>query len=217
MNAPTQNKSLIDPQKESVEGLIGVIFSKSRSSNYEVTLAIAKTAKLYGEASIGKTTLHYAIFGRDKMEASKAVAVISAVRDWKNTKLFARGRILERHYNVDAVLKCYLNSLELENHEAHCHFIYDDMADAITFPMHVHGRHLVPCRMIQGFVRDVVRDPVAGPKDSIQAAAVRRGSFWCPHFDPTKFRELAPEERHASEAKKNLLTLSLGKLLGFKK
>lgn len=213
MNAPAQNKSLIDPQKESVEGLIGVIFSKSRSSNYETTVAIAKSAKLYGEASIGKTILHYAVFGRDKSEASKAVAVIGAVREWKNTKLFARGRILERHYNVDAVLKCYLNSLELENREAHCHFIYDDMADVITFPMRVHGRYLVPCRMIQGFVRDVVRDPVAGPEDSIQAAAVRRGSFWCPHFDPKKF-QLLSEER---EAKSDLKSLSLGKLLGFKK
>lgn len=213
MKALTQNKSLIDPQKESVEGLIGVIFSNSRSSNYEVTVAIAKTAKLYGETTVGKTILHYAVFGRDKSETSKAVAVIGAVKDWKNTKLFARGRLLERHYNVDAVLKCYLNSLEIENYEAHCHFIYDDMADAITFPMQVHGRHRVPCRMIQGFVREVVRNPVAGPEDSIQAAAVRRGSFWCPHFDPKKFQSLTQE----NEVRSNLKSLSIGKLLGLKK
>lgn len=213
MKALTQTKSLIDPQKESVEGLIGVIFSKSRSSNYEVTVAIAKTAKLYGETTIGKAILHYAVFGRDKSEASKAVAVISAVKDWKNTKLFARGRLLERHYNVDAVLKCYLNSLEIENHEAHCHFIYDDMADAITFPMQVHGRYRVPCRMIQGFVREVVRNPVAGPEDSIQAASVRRGSFWCPHFEPKKFQPLTPE----NEVRSDLKSLSIGKLLGLKK
>lgn len=214
MNAPTQNKSLIDPQKESLEALIGVVFSKSNSSNYEVTVAIAKTAKLYGETMIGKKIFHYAVFGLDKSETSKAVAVIGAVKDWKNTKLFARGRILERHYNVDVTLKCYLNSLELENHEAHCHFIYDDMADAITFPMNVHGRYLVPCRMIQGFVREVVRNPVAGPEDSIKAAAVRRGSFWCPHFDPKKFQSLGPDEK---ESRSNLKALSIGKLLGLKK
>lgn len=213
MKALTQNKSLIDPQKESVEGLIGVIFSKSRSSKYEIAVAIAKTAKLYGEMKIGKTILHYAVFGKNKAEASKAVAVVGDVKDWKNTKLFARGRLLERHYNVDAVLKCYLNSLEIENCEAHCHFIYDDMADAITIPMQVHGRYRVPCRMIQGFVREVVRNPVAGPEDSIQSAAVRRGSFWCPHFDPRKFQAITQENEMTS----NLKMLSIEKLLGLKK
>ena len=190
---PAKLQSLIEVERSSADNLIGVVFCKSRSSKYAMALKLAKGAKLYTEMDVEGVLFHVAVFGLNKSEASRAVAVVAAVKDWRHTKIFARGRLLERHYNVDQTLRCYLNSLEAEEKDAHCNFIYRDLA------LYHFGKeadsYLVPCRMLQGFVQDVIRDPVASGQHMIKAAAVRRGCFWCPNFDKTKFKKLKPENR----------------------
>lgn len=187
MNAPARITSLIDSQNASSKNLIGVAFPKSTSRSYLVTVDLAKNAAAYGEITIGDKLFHCAVFGMDKTQASYAVMVLEAVKNWKHTRIFARGRILERHYNVVEVLKCYLNSLESSDHKAHCHFIYRDVA---FFRLGSEAeKHRIPCRMLQGFTRELVHDRVVGPIKAVQALAVRHGSFWCPHFEPS---EIAP-------------------------
>lgn len=138
---------------------------------------------------IGDKLFHCAVFGMDKAQASCAVMVIEAVKNWKHTRIFARGRVLERHYNVVEVLRCYLNSLEVADQKAHCHFLYRDLS---FFQFGIEAdRHLVPCRMLQGFTQEVARDRMTNSKDSIQALAVRRGSFWCSKFDPSVFKQIS--------------------------
>lgn len=188
MKAPARITSLLDSQKVSVQNLIGVAFPKSSSRSYAVTVAHAKNATAYGEIIIGDKLFHCAVFGLDKAQASYATMVLEAVKDWKHTRIFARGRVLEQHYNVVEVLRCYLNSLEVVDQNAHCHFVYRDLA-FFRFGKEV-DRHQIPCRMLQGFTQEVVRDRVASPKDSIQALAVRRGSFWCPKFKPEEFHSI---------------------------
>lgn len=187
--SPAKLQNLVEVERSSGENLIGIVFCKSRSSKYAMTLKLAKAANLYSEMDIEGRLFHVAIFGLDKSEASKAVAVIEATKDWKHTKIFTRGRILTNHYNVDQTLRCYLDSLESEVKETHCHFIYRDLA-FFSFGKDVDS-YRVPCRMLQGFVQEVIRDQVAPPQEMINAAAVRRGCFWCPNFDPTDFRKNA--------------------------
>lgn len=193
MNALTRITSLIDSQKASAQNLIGVAFPKSTSRSYLVTVALAKNAGAYGEIIVGDKLFHCAVFGLDKAQASYATMVLDAVKDWKHTKIFARGRVLERHYNVVEVLKCYLNSLKTTDRKTHCHFVYRDLV-FFQFGKEV-DRHLIPCRMLQGFTREIVRDRVASPKDSMNALAVQQGSFWCPHFDPAAFHSIQGENR----------------------
>jgi|GEM_PF-4261322 len=203
MNAPARITSLIDSQEASTQNLIGVAFPKSSSRSYAVTVAHAKNATAYGEVTIGDKLFHCAVFGLDKTQASYATMVLETVKNWKHTRIFARGRVLERHYNVVEVLKCYLNSLELADQKAHCHFVYRDLS-SVRLGKEA-NRHLIPCRMLQGFTQEVVRDRVADSKNSIQALAVRLGSFWCPHFDPSYFEHL-DSESFEREAKSKLLS-----------
>lgn len=197
MNTLMRIASLTDSQKASSQNLIGVAFPKSSSRSYATTVALAKNANGYGEINVGDKLFHCAVFGFDKAQASYAVMVLEAAKNWKHTRIFARGRILERHYNVVEVLKCYLNSLEVSDRKAHCHFVYRDLA-FLNFGKEA-DRHLIPCRVLQGFTREVVQDRVGDTSDAILSLAVRRGSFWCPHFDPSAFGKI--EEAKVSEAK----------------
>lgn len=206
MSIPARITSLIDSQKASSQNLIGVAFPKSTSRSYQTTVALAKNAAAYGEITIGDKLFHCAVFGLDKGQASYATMVLDAVKSWKHTKIFARGRILERHYNVVEVLKCYLNSLESADRKAHCHFVYRDLA-FYRFDKEV-DRHLIPCRMLQGFTQELVRDRVASAKDSINALAVRRGSFWCPHFDPSNFGRLDSQSSEMKSANPQPLAIT---------
>jgi hypothetical protein len=186
MKTPARNTNLVNPEADSSQNLIGVIFANSKSPSYAVTVELARSAKAYEESTIGGRLYHRVVFGLDKSEASRAVAVIDAVQAWKGTRLFARGRLLERHYNVVDTLRCYLNSLEVKDAKSHCHFVYRDLVSMFAKS----ETYLIPCRMLKGFTREPVRSQASDPKDAIQAAAVRRGSFWCPHFDPSKFTKI---------------------------
>jgi hypothetical protein len=156
VNVPARVTSLEKSEAASAEHLITVAFPKSRSKSYSMTVELAKNAIAYGEITIEDQLFHCSVFGKDKSQTSNAIMVIEAIKNWKHTKIFARGRILERHTNIVETLKCYL----------------------------------IPCRMLEGFTQDVVRNRVAGPRDSINALAVRRGSFWCPNFDASKFERI---------------------------
>lgn len=188
MNSPIRLTSLAEQQTASSGNLIGIAFPKSTSKAYGETVAIAQKATSYGEILLGEKRFHAAVFGLDKAQASYAVMVAEAAKNWKGTKLFAQGRLLERNYNVVEVLKCYLNSLESTDTKAHCNFVYRDLA-FYQIGKDVE-KYLVPCRMLQGFTQELVRDELAAPKDMVHAGAVRRGSFWCPHFEPSIFGKI---------------------------
>lgn len=191
MNLPARLASIAESEKASEGNLIGVAFPKSSSRSYQMIVDLARKASFYGEVEIGDKTFHCAVFGKDKSQASNAVIVIDSVKDWKHTRIFVRGRILERHYNVVDTLKCFLDSLDSLDTKAYCHFVYRDIADEFTINhVTLNGAYLVPCRRLQGFVREIVRYPVGGPEADVQAAAIRRGCFWCPHFNPKEFRQI---------------------------
>lgn len=206
MNSPLRLTSLAEQQTASSGNLIGIAFPKSASKAYGETVAIAHKAASYGEILLGEKLFHAAVFGLDKAQASYAVMVAEAVKNWKGTKLFAQGRLLERNYNVVEVLRCYLNSLESSDTKAHCNFIYRDLA-FYQIGKDVE-KYLVPCRMLQGFTQELVRDELATPKDMAHAAAVRRGSFWCPHFDSAGFAKVL-NKTGQSEASPKMLGSTL--------
>lgn len=190
MNSPVVLNSLQASESHSAGNLIAIAFPKSPSRAYSETVALAQRANAYGEFYLGDKLFHSAVFGLDKAQASYALMVIEAAKDWKGTKLFAQGRILVNHYNVFQVLRCYLDSLTPQDHRAHCHYVYDYLGNfrfgQRTAP---EDRHLIPCRMLQGFTQHTVVDNVSTPEDAITALAIRRGSFWYPHFDASAYKK----------------------------
>lgn len=195
MNSPARITSIEESKTASEGNLISVAFPKSTSKNYLAMVELAKKALFYGETKLGGRIYHCAVFGCSKIQASTAVMVVEVVKDWNGTKIFVGGRPLERFYNVERTLRCYLNSFDAIDVKAHCHFIYSDVADEVSMMKIVkHGKYLVPCRMLEGFVREVVRNPIAGPEADIQAAAIRRGCYWCPNFNPKDFRKTSGRE-----------------------
>lgn len=202
MNSPIRLTSLVEQQTASSGNLIGIAFPKSASKAYGETVVIAQKAASYGEILLGEKLFHAAVFGMDKAQASYAVMVAETVKNWKGTKLFAQGRLLGRNYNVVEVLRCYLNSLESTDTKAHCNFVYRDLA-FYQIGKDVE-KYLVPCRMLQGFTQELVRDELATPKDMVHAAAVRRGSFWCPHFDSTAFQKVLDKVGQSEASLKKL-------------
>lgn len=191
-NAPIRINSIEESKAASSGNLIAVAFPKSSSRNYLAMVELAQKAQGYCEATLGNRAYHCAVFGRDRSQASTAVMVVAAVQDWKGTQIFVNGRPLERFYNVERTLRCYLDSLDALDKKAHCNFIYTDVGDMISvLNIVTEGAYHVPCRMLEGFVREVVRHPIAGPEADIQAAAIRRGCFWCPNFNPKEFRQIS--------------------------
>jgi hypothetical protein len=194
MKTPVRITALSQPEAASAKNLIAVAFPKSPSKSYEMVVDLAKKALSYDEVTLGNKMFHCAVFGKDKSQASNAIIVIDAVKDWKQTRIFVRGRILERHYNVVETLRCYLDSLESLDPKAYCNFVYTDLADEFSlFNIPVKGTYFVPCRKLEGFMREIVRYPIGGPEADIQAAAIRRGCFWCPNFNPKGFRQIKGE------------------------
>jgi hypothetical protein len=193
MNLLAETNKLPDVQEGSARNLIAVVFPKSKSPSYEMVVEFAKKATAYGEREMGGRLFHYALFGLDKTQAQLAISVVEVVKDWKETKLFTQGRLLERKYNVVETLRCYLNSFEVSDAKAHCHFIYRDLSFSLFNSLK--GRYLIPCRMLEGFTHGLINDAVSNPQDSIKAAAVQRGSFWCPRFDPSFFDALNLERK----------------------
>ncbi|MBK8202403.1 MAG: hypothetical protein IPK68_08875 [Bdellovibrionales bacterium] len=195
MNSPVRITSIEESKAASQGNLIAVAFPKSSSRNYRAMVELAQKAQSYCEATLGDKVFHCAVFGRDRTQASTAVMVVAAVQDWKGTQIFVNGRPLERFYNVEKTLRCYLDSLDAIETKAHCHFIYTDVADDISMmKITRNGKYHVPCRMLEGFVREVVRNPISGPEADIQAASIRRGCFWCPNFNPKEFRQTSGRE-----------------------
>lgn len=214
MDSPAIINSLIKTEEHSAGNLIAIAFPKSPSRQYSETVAIAQRAKAYGEFYLGKKLYHSAVFGTDKTQASYAYMVIDASKNWKGTKLFAQGRILVSNYQVSQVLQCFLDSLVPNDHRAHCHFVDPDLTKfQFGKGSDPEDRHLIPCRMLQGWSQRIYEDRVSNLPDAVTQLAVRKNCYWCPHFDPTATKQGFGYPNGQAKAKRSLLTTPLWKLL----
>jgi hypothetical protein len=232
MLLPERIANLPVVQQIDTEALIGVVFTQSPSRSYSEAIAFAKKARVYGEIRFEKKLIHYAVFGRDKTQASLAIAVTNAVKAWKDTKFFAHSRLLSQNQRVEEVLRCYLDSLEVADPKSYCHGVFRHLSekymngvmsnavDKIRRSILVSrvpilakfgfvsrktsiqpDRYLIPCRMLHGFVEYALfRDALKSPTENdLKSLAVKRGSYWCPHFRASNFRKLADTNLNESD------------------
>ena len=198
----------LDPLAESRTGLLAVSFAKSPSAAYPLAVNVAQGAARYAEAEIGKQQVHLVAFAKTPDDATRALALLHYVAGWKTTQVFAAGKLVTNAYGVVEVLECYLQAGACTDRTAHCQTVIDDPYAAegapddegFTFTMRLAldpsdfsqrvevDRYLFPCSFLKARFRFQTDHP-ASPQDQIQAAAVKEGCAWCPHFDPTGFRK----------------------------
>lgn len=193
----------------SLDGLMAIVLPKSRSTAYPAALALAQAADHYIEQAAGKQVYHLAGFGRSHAQAARALELLRLARPLKGVQVFMRGALHVDLWQLDKVLKCYLQACAATDPRAHCMVVVDEptvvavgggVREPVVRPIDVprldaigdwlarqpkwqEPRRLVfPCRHLLHRNFRFQPDHPAGRAAEIQAAAVREGCDWCPFF-----------------------------------
>lgn len=218
-NLPAKQGTVIDLIADSLRHELIIAFSKSSSPNYGAAVDLAKMASKYSENLIGKSTMHKAVFFADRLQMSRALALLRYVKSWKSTQLYAGGKLLSSAHRTEEVIDCFLTASACNDWRAHCNrtirnpfaddsertrWIGSDLAMpgfgkingqlAVIEPKRqAFQKYLFPCKFMTRYGEIHFRlDPHSpvSETDQIQAMAVRNGCDWCPNFRPSDFKKL---------------------------
>lgn len=197
-----------DPSRDSIGNLMAVVFPKSKSFAYPLSVSIAKSAYRYNEKIIGNKLFHMALFSITKDETNKALALLNNLMGLKGFSIFMNGNNCKNPYSVYEVLQCYFKAINCTDYRAHCQIVIDDPfretyrgSSGISFSIQLTDkpqesvnpiiiqRYLFPCKHLHAYFRFQKGHP-STPQDQIQAAAVERYCEWCPFFHPKEFTKL---------------------------
>ena len=119
--------------------------------------------------------MHYAAFGKTRIQAARALMVIKYIGGLRGTEIFTAGKLVESTYITTRTIECFLEACGCTDRRAHC----ERTVDYRPFP----------CRLLlrSGFVFDY--NHPSSQRDQIQAAGVHAGCNWCPNFDPDRYEE----------------------------
>lgn len=202
-------KSLIpkvDLIKDSYTHLMTVSFAKTASKNYALAVNIAQCAEKYDELKIGNSLVHFVAFSKTKEDASRALVLLRYISEWKSIQIVTGGKIIQKAYDVAAVLECYLEALACNDYQAHCFSIVNDprsdypyaygMSVSIKISPYPEpepeevmvDRYIFPCSLLQPYFKFQTDHPSTA-ENQIQAAAVEHGCDWCPLFKAHNFKK----------------------------
>lgn len=201
---PATVKQEVDLISDSISHPLAVAFVKSSSPNYGAAVELAKTANKYAESAVGRSIIHMAVFSGDRVQMSRALALVRFIKGIKSAQIYAGGKLLISSHKTEEVINCFLTASACNDWRAHCHKIIDDafmddrrnggaMIDLDVFSSRKPNRYLLPCRYLAGYSGTSIvleRDYVAKPVDQVQALAVRNDCAWCPNFKPDDFKKL---------------------------
>lgn len=197
-------KQEVDLIGDSISHPLAVAFAKSSSPNYGAAVELAKMANKYAESVVGKSIIHMAVFSGDRVQMSRALALVRFIKGIKSAQIYAGGKLLISSHKTEEVINCFLTASACNDWRAHCHKIIDDafmddrrgagtMIDLDVFSSRKPNRYLLPCRYLAGYSGTSLvleKDYVATPVDQVQALAVRNDCAWCPNFKPGDFKKL---------------------------
>lgn len=187
-----------------------IVFAKSSSKNFSLVLSAAEGAKKFIRLDVGGADTYFACFGKDRIDAGRALTILDYVYSWKGIQCFSKGRLLTDLYRLKDVLNCYLNSQLCRDPKAHCYTIVDDplisatrntelclsirLGSSPSYKQRVEiDRYSFPCNRIFPHFR-FQKDHPATIEDQIQACAVSMGCDWCPNFDADKWKKVGVTE-----------------------
>ena len=191
-------------EKEVSDVFIAIVFHKSTALSYGLAVNMAKQAHRYMEGHIGNRLVHCAMFNRTPENASLAVSIIEEIGTLKGVQVWVLGKTVANPFNVSNVLKCYYTSLLCDDYLAHCVVYHQEDYRSGDLTMrfsvspgegqkkqNISGYH-IPCRLIDNTYghSGLYESLPASLEDQIQAIAVSKGCYWCPHFDKHNFKKL---------------------------
>lgn len=197
----------VDPLVDSIGQLMGVVFAANSSTNYSLAVRVSSKALRYAAVKMDGRLRHFVVFGKERNDASRALALLEMARDWKSLKVFVDGRLLSIPWGALPVLTCYTKALACDDWRAHCYRVIDDPSDESghrnrrEFRVQLGGggrdapkpkRFLFPCSYLRTNFR-FTSDHPSTPRDQIQAGAVDNGCDWCPCFAAEAYKELEDE------------------------
>lgn len=202
------NKNIVasfDPTRDSIGNLMAVVFPKSTSATYPLSVSIAKSAYRYGETVIGIKLFHMALFSITKEEIKKAIALLNYLMSLKGFSIFMNGDSCKNPYSIYTVLQCYSDAMNCNDYRAHCHTVIDDPFREDkgygSFSISIHlkqpgavkptiiERYIFPCKHLHSYFRFQKGHP-STPQDQIQAEGISNHCEWCPFFHPDEFKRL---------------------------
>ena len=187
---------------------MAIVFAKSSSATYPLSVIIAQSASRYAEKVIGNKLFHMAVFSITEEEVNKATALLNNLINLKGFSIFMNGLNCKNPYSVYEILQCYSKALNCNDYRAHCQTVIDDpfrenyggsggLSLSIQFvdkkpddpKPTVIERYLFPCKHLNSYFRFQKGHP-ATHQDQIQAAGIDRNCQWCPYFHPEEFKKL---------------------------
>lgn len=214
-----QESSSVDLIKDSLDYPLAIAFSKSSSPNYGAAVELAKLASKYAYTPIGNSVMHLAAFSADRLQMSRAMALLRYIKGLKSTHIYAGGKLLSSAHRTEESIDCFLTASACNDWRAHCHrtirnpfaddsertrWIGSDLAMpgfgkingqlAVIEPKRkAFQKYLFPCKFMTRYGEIHFRldphSPVSAI-DQIQAIAVGQDCAWCPNFKPEDFKKL---------------------------
>lgn len=206
----------VDLIADSLSHPLVVAFSKSSSPNYGAAVALTQLASKYSENKVGNSVMHLAAFAADRVQMSRALALLRYIKGLRSTQLYAGGKLLASAYRTEEVIDCYLTASACNDWRSHCHrYIRNPFAGgderirwtgsdlqmptistALGFPRLFNSKpdkfsqYRFPCKFLVRFgeihFKLDARSPVS-VTNQIQAMAAAQDCAWCPNFKPTDF------------------------------
>lgn len=191
------------------DNLVVMVFAKTTSPYFQHAVGIAQGAAQYSAMTVGKDTLHTAVFSREPEQAARAIALLRFASGWHTLQIFAGGRLhTGEPYAVHAILECYQQARHCVDADAHCLRLLGNAfkvppsqrSSSFSIQIALPGekiterelpkevRFITPCRLLPD--REFIeREHPATWSDQVQALAVSRGTDWCPLFAIEKFQQ----------------------------
>ena len=175
--------------------LATILFAKHAGRTCPQAVALARQARVYREQVKGRAAHHVATFERTAAQASAAAALLRLTMDLKSAiVLDGDGLMVPSIHAAMQVLDCYRQASLCDDSTAYCQVVINDpFRQRGRFGLHdladrQADRWVLPCHRINpSYLRFDAHHP-ASASALIQAAAVRHGSSWCPHFRARDFR-----------------------------
>lgn len=209
----------VDLIADSLSHPLVVAFSKSSSPNYGAAVSLAQLASKYCENKVGNSVMHMAAFAADRVQMSRALALLRYIKGLRSTQLYAGGKLLHSALRTEEVTNCYLTACACNDWRAHCHryvrnpfaggderirWTGSDMqmptiSTALGFPKLINhkpekfSQYRFPCKFLVRFGEIHFKLDAGSPvsaTNQIQAMAVEQDCAWCPNFRPDDFNKM---------------------------
>jgi hypothetical protein len=109
----------------SAEAMLVLVFPESQSSNYGLIQSMVRHLPGYTQIAVGNKLINIVAFAKTPADATLALVVYNACRNWKGAMCFARGRLITNHSFFGSAIECYAKTAHCASVTEYCRGTYD--------------------------------------------------------------------------------------------